>query len=68
MARLVRPDRKATVTLITTRYNCGEQKSISECTTRRTLWRMGYNSRRPRQVSLPSAKNRKLRLQWAQAH
>ncbi|GAA6099975.1 uncharacterized protein LOC103908774, partial [Tachysurus ichikawai] len=36
MARLVRADRKATVTQITTNYNRGMQKSISECTTRRT--------------------------------
>ena len=32
-----------------------------------TLRRMGYNSRRPRRVPL-KAKNRKLKLQWAQAH
>ena len=37
MFRLVRAERKATVTQITTLNNCGEQKSISECTTRRTL-------------------------------
>ena len=33
VARLVRADRKATVTQITTRYNRGMQKSISEHTT-----------------------------------
>ncbi|KAL1255673.1 hypothetical protein QQF64_013734, partial [Cirrhinus molitorella] len=68
MARLVRADRKATVTQITTRYNRGMQKSISERTTRQTLRRMGYSSRRPHMVPLLSAKNRKLRLQFAQAH
>uniref|UniRef100_A0A3B4Z7B4 Transposase Tc1-like domain-containing protein n=1 Tax=Stegastes partitus TaxID=144197 RepID=A0A3B4Z7B4_9TELE len=68
MARLVRADRKATVTQITTRYNRGMQNSISERTTRRTLRRMGYSSRRPHRVPLLSAKNRKLRLQFAQAH
>ena len=66
MARLVRADRKATVTQITTRYNQGRQKSISERTVRRTLRQMGYSSRRPRRVPLLSAKNRKLRLQFAQ--
>ena len=50
----------------TTLYNCGEQKSISECATRRTLRWMGCNSRRC-WAPLLSAKNRKLRLQWAQA-
>lgn len=30
--------------------------------------RMGYFSRRPRQVPLVSARNRNLRLQWAQVH
>ncbi|KAK0143178.1 Transposable element Tcb2 transposase [Merluccius polli] len=68
MARLFRADRKATVTQITTRYNRGMQKSISERTTRLTLRRMGYSSRRPHRVPLLSAKNRKLRLQFAQAH
>ncbi len=37
MDRLVRDDRKATVTQITTRYNQGMQNIISERTTRRTL-------------------------------
>ncbi len=55
MARLVRDDRKATVT-------------ISERTTRRTLKQMGYSSRGPHRVPLLLAKNRKLRLQFARAH
>jgi len=37
MARLLQADRKATVTQMTTRYNQGLQKSISEHTTCRTL-------------------------------
>ncbi len=41
MGRLVRDDRKATVTQITTRYNQGMQNTISERTTRRTLMQMG---------------------------
>ena len=68
MARLVQDDRKAAVTEITTRYNQGMQKSISERTTRRTLKQMGYSSRRPHRVPLLSATNRKLRLQFARAH
>ncbi|KAG8571489.1 hypothetical protein GDO81_011667 [Engystomops pustulosus] len=68
MGRLVRADRKATVTQIATRYNQGRQKSISERTVPRTLRQMGYSSRRPHRVPLLSAKNRKLRLQFAQAH
>ncbi len=32
MGRLVRDDRKATVTQITTHYNQGMQNTISECT------------------------------------
>ena len=46
----------------------GMQNTISERTTRRTLKQMGYSSRRPHRVPLMSAKNRKLRLQFAQAH
>ncbi len=68
MGRLVRYDRKATVIEITTRYNQGMQNTISERTTRRTLKQMGYSSRRPHWVPLLSAKNRKRRLQFAQAH
>ncbi len=64
MGRLVRDDRKATVTQITTRYNQDMQNTISECTTRRTLKQMGYSSR----VPFLSAKNRTRRLQFAQAH
>ncbi len=64
MGRLVRDDRKATVTQITTRYNQGMQNTISERTTRRTLKQMGYSSRRPHRVPLLSAKNRKRRLQF----
>ncbi len=40
----------------------------SEHTTRWTLKQMDYSSRRPHRVPLLSAKNRKRRLQFAQAH
>ncbi len=66
--RLVRDDRKATVTQITARYNQGMQNTISELTTHRTLKQMGYSSRRPHRVPLLSAKNRKRRLQFVQGH
>ncbi len=68
MGRLVRDDRKATVTQITTRYNQGMQNTISERTTHWTLKQMGYSSRRPHRVPLLSAKNRKQNLQFTQAH
>ncbi len=68
MGRLVRDDRKAMVTQITTLYNQGMQNTISEQTTRQTLKQMGYSNRRPHRVPLLSAKNWKWRLQFAQAH
>ncbi len=68
MGRLVRDDRKATVTRITIRYNQGMQNTISECTTRRTLKQMGYCSKTLHWVPLLSAKNRKRRLKFTQAH
>ncbi len=68
MNRLVRDDRKATVTQITTRYNQDMQNTISERTTRRTLKQMGSSSRRPHRVPLLSAKNRKRSLQFTRAH
>ncbi len=64
MDRLVRDDRKTTVTQITTRYSQGMQNTISEHTTRQTLKQMGYSSRRPHR--LLSAKNRTRRLQFTQ--
>ncbi len=68
MGRLVRDDRKAIETKITTRYNQGMQNTISEHTTRWTLKQMGCSSRRPHGVPLLSDKNGKWRLQVAQAH
>ncbi len=68
MGRLIWDDRKATVTQITTRYNQGMQNTISEHTIRQTLKQMGYSSRRPHRAPLLSAKNRKWRLQFSQAH
>ncbi len=68
MSSLVRYDREATVAQITTRYNQGMQNTISERTTRRTLKQMDYSSRRTQRVPFLSAKNRKQRLQFAQAH
>ncbi len=68
MDRLVRDDRKATVSQINTRYSQGMQNTISERTTHRTLKQMDYSSRRPHRVLLLSDKNRKRRLQFAQAH
>ncbi len=68
MGRLVRDDRKATVTQKITRYNQGMQNTISEHTTHRTLKQMRYSSRRPHRVPLLSAKNRKRRLQFTQTH
>ncbi len=67
MGRLIREDRKATVTQITTRYNQGMQNTISERTTHWTLKQMNYSSRRPHRVPLLSAKNRTRRLQFTQA-
>ncbi len=68
MGRLVRDDRKTTLTKITTRFNQGMQNTISEHTTHRTLKQMGSSSRRPHRVPLLSAKNRKRRIQLPQAH
>ena len=65
--RLVRDDRKATVTQITIRYNQVMQNTISERTTHRTLKQMGYSSRRPHQVFMFIAKkNIKKYKNWVQ--
>ncbi len=68
MGRMVRDNRKSTVTKITTRYNQGLENTISERTTRWTLKQMGYSSRRPHRVPLLSDKNRKQRIQFTQTH
>ncbi len=68
MSRLVRDDRKTTVTQITTRYNQDLQNTISEHTTRRTLKQMDSSSRRPHRVPLLSDKNSTRRIQFTQTH
>ncbi len=68
MDRLVRDDRKATVTQITTRYNQGMQNTISEHTTHQTLKQMSSSSRRPHRVPLRSDKNSTRRIQFTQTH
>ncbi len=68
IGKLVRDDRKTTVTQITTRYNQDMQNTISEHTTHRTLKQMGSSSRRPHRVPLLSAKNRTRRIQFTQDH
>ncbi len=68
MGRLVREDRKTTVTQITTRYNQDLQNTISEHTTRRTLKQMDSSSRRPHRVPLLSDKNSTRRIQFTQDH
>ncbi len=68
ISRLVRDDRKATVAQITTRYNQDIRNTISERTTLRTLKQMGYSNRKTHRAPLLSAKNRKQRLQFTQAH
>ncbi len=68
MDRLVRDDRKTTVTQITTRYNQDLQNTISEHTTRRTLKQMCSSSRRPHRVPLLSDKNRTRWIQFTQTH
>ncbi len=68
MDRLVRDDRKTTVTQIITRYNQDLQNTISEHTTHRTLKQMGSSSRRPHRVPLLSDKNSTRRLQFTPDH
>ncbi len=63
MDRLVRDDRKTTVT----RYNQDLQNTISEHTTHRTL-KMDSSSRRPHRVPLRSDKNSTRRIQFTQDH
>ncbi|KAM9399968.1 uncharacterized protein ACWYII_031851 isoform 1-T1 [Salvelinus alpinus] len=46
LERIVQTNRRATIRQITAQYNSGVQNCISECTTRRSLSRMGYCSRR----------------------
>ncbi len=68
MGRLVRDDRKATVTQIIPRYNQHMQNTISEHTTRRTLKQMDSSSRRPHRVPIRSDKNSTRRIQFTQDH
>ncbi len=67
MGRLVRDDRKATVTQITTRYN--HVCRIPSLNTQHVKpWSRWLQQQKTTRVPLLSAKNRKQRLQFAQAH
>uniref|UniRef100_A0A4W5NIU3 Acidic leucine-rich nuclear phosphoprotein 32 family member n=1 Tax=Hucho hucho TaxID=62062 RepID=A0A4W5NIU3_9TELE len=46
LERIVQTNRRAAIRQITAQYNSGVQNCIAECTTRRSLSRMGYSSRR----------------------
>ncbi len=65
MGRLVRDDRKTTVTHS---LQPRSAEYISEHTTRRTLKQMGSSSRRPHRVPLLSDKNSTRRIQFTQDH
>ncbi|XP_052367348.1 uncharacterized protein LOC118374024 isoform X5 [Oncorhynchus keta] len=51
MEKIVKANSRATNRQITAQYNSGAQNGISERTTRRSLSRMGYSSRRPRRAN-----------------
>ncbi len=69
MGRLVRDDRKTTVTQITTRYNQGMQNtSLNAQHITSNPEADGLQQQKTTPVPLLSAKNRKRRLQFAQAH
>ncbi len=68
MDRLVRDDRKTTVTQITTRYNQDMQNIISEHTTRRTQKQMGSSSRRPHRCRSCQIRTGTRRIQFTQDH
>ncbi|MBN3278646.1 TCB1 transposase, partial [Polyodon spathula] len=65
LTRIVQSNRQATVSQLTVQYSIGAKRPIKECTTRRTLTRMGYGSRRLNRVPVLSTKHKKLWLQWA---
>ena len=44
LTRIVQSNRRATVSHLTVQYNIGAERSIKDCTTRRTLTQMGYGS------------------------
>lgn len=61
IAGLVHADRKSTISSL---YNCDEQISMPERTTRRTLRRTEYSRIAEDRVALLSIKNKNLRQQW----
>lgn len=59
IVKLVQAHRMPTVNQITILYICGEQKTISVCTTYWSLRQMGYNSRKRRGVPIPVSQQQK---------
>ncbi|GBM98748.1 hypothetical protein AVEN_108076-1 [Araneus ventricosus] len=68
LSRLVKQNRRQTVTQPTAQYNAGPSASVSEHIVQRTLFDMGLCSRRPIRVPLFIKRHRQLRLQWAREH
>lgn len=60
MDKLVGADRMATVTQISTQNSCGEQKSITKCTTRCMLRVDGLQLQKTIVGSTPVSQNKKI--------
>ena len=65
LSRLVRTDRRSTVTQVTENFNGGHGRNVSQFTVHRTLLRMGLRSHRPVRVPMMTPVHRRKRLQWA---
>ncbi|XP_055928709.1 uncharacterized protein LOC129959841 [Argiope bruennichi] len=65
---IVRPDRRATTSEITTSYNSGKPDSVSQYIVQRTLLRVVFRSRRPTHAPALTARHRQLCLQWDKKH
>ncbi|GBN63037.1 hypothetical protein AVEN_242092-1 [Araneus ventricosus] len=68
LSRLIKQNRRQTVTHLTVQYSAGPSASVWEHTVQRTLLDMGLCSRCPTRWPLLIKRHRQLRLQWARKH
>nr|XP_042913948.1 uncharacterized protein LOC122274062 [Parasteatoda tepidariorum] len=68
LRRVETQDWRANVLQITTKFNTGRDRDVSQWTIRRNIRVLGYESRRPTRVPLLTQRHRTIRLAFATNH
>ncbi|GFU82398.1 HTH_Tnp_Tc3_2 domain-containing protein [Trichonephila clavipes] len=68
LARIIKRDRRATLSQIAADYNAGPSKSLTARTVQRNIIDMGFRNRRPTRVVLLIARYKAFHLAWTRQH